>query len=360
MIAWVRSGPPRLTVASLPTALSGRRPREAGFLPTNQELGPGLDVAAALHFVAAMQRWGLILAGGEGVRLRPLTRAIAGQDCPKQFCAVIGLETPLERTRRRAALTIAPARTLVALTRRHERFYEPLLRGMPPHCALVQPQDRGTTPAILYGLRRIAAVAPTASVAIMPSDHYVADDAIFMSHVTAAFDAVQAGPELVVLLGIEPESAETEYGWIEPAAAIPGTGLFRVSRFREKPEPAVAEALFARRCLWNSFVMVAAVPALLGLIRLGAAALDSAFAGVLPALGTSTESSAIRDLYERLPASSFSADVLASRPANLAVLPVRGVQWSDWGHPTRVLSTLARLGVRPEWADRVAMSDSVA
>jgi hypothetical protein len=50
---------------------------------------------------------------------------------------------------------------------------------------------------------------------------------------------------------------------------------------------------------------------------------------------------------------SFAADVLAARPANLAVLPVTGVQWSDWGRPARVLSTLAGLGIRPDWAERV-------
>ena len=269
---------------------------------------------------------------------------------------MMGPETLLERTRRRAALAIAPARTLVALTRRHRRFYEPLLRGTPTHCALVQPEDRGTTPAILYGLRRIAPLAPTASVAIMPSDHYVSDDAIFMRHVTAAFDAAQARPELVVLLGIEPEGPETEYGWIEPAAAIPGTRLLGVSRFWEKPEPAVAVALFARRCLWNSFVIVATVSALLDLIRRGAASTDAAFATALPTLGTGNESAAMREVYQRLPASSFSADVLASRPASLAAFPVSGVRWSDWGHPDRVLSTLAGLGVRPEWMDQMASS----
>ena len=302
------------------------------------------------------QRWGLVLASGEGVRLRPLTRAIVGEECPKQFCAVLGLETLLERTRRRAALTIPSARTLVALTRKHERFYRPLVGGLRPHCALVQPDDRGTAPAILYGLRRIAALAPTAAVAIMPSDHWVADDRVFMSHVATAFAAVAARPDLVVLLGIEPERAETEYGWIEPAAPIPGTGLFRVSRFCEKPMPAVATALLERGCLWNSFVIVAGVPALLAMIRHAAPALDEAFATVAPALGTPAEPAAVRRLYGRLEASSFAADVLAGRRSNLAVLPVRGVSWSDWGHPARVLSTLTGLGIRPEWADRVTMT----
>jgi len=332
--------------------------------PSKPPIPAATRVAASLHpDLGTMQRrmrsrdrqrWGLILAGGEGVRLRPLTRAIAGEECPKQFCAVLGPETLLERTRRRAALAIPPARTLMALTRRHERFYQPLVGGMPPHCTLVQPEDRGTAPAILYGLQRIAALAPTAAVAILPSDHWVADDRVFMSHVATAFAAVAARPDLVVLLGIAPERAETEYGWIEPAAPIPRTELFRVSRFCEKPAPAVAATLLERGCLWNSFVIVAGVPALLLMIRHAAPVLDEAFASVAPALGTPAEPAAVRGLYCRLTASSFAADVLAVRPSNLAVLPVRGVQWSDWGHPARVLSTLAGLGIRPEWAARVA------
>lgn len=300
------------------------------------------------------ERWGLILAGGEGVRLRALTRAITGDESPKQFCALLGRETLLEQTRRRAALAIPPARTLLVLTQRHERFYRPLLAGMAPRCAVIQPEDRGTAAAILYGLRRIATVSPMGSVAIFPSDHYVSDNAVFMRHVTAAFSAAQAGPDLVVLLGIEPESAETQYGWIEGAGSISGTPLFRVRRFVEKPSAAVARMLLERGCLWNSFVMVGRIPAFLALIRRAAPELDAAFTTVGAALSTFAERAAIRTLYARLAPVSFSDGMLAARPANLAVLPVKGVRWSDWGAPERVMGTLARLGVTPAWAERLA------
>ena len=300
------------------------------------------------------ERWALILAGGEGVRLRPLTRLIAGDERPKQFCSVLGPETLLEQTRRRAALAIPPARTLMVLTRAHERYYAPLVAGMPPHCAIVQPENRGTAAAIVYGALRIAATEPLSAVAILPSDHYVSDDSVFMSHVAAAFTAVRARPDLVVLLGITPEGAETEYGWIEPAEPIPGSALFRVARFWEKPAPVLAQVLLARGCLWNSFVMVARIPALLAMVRSAAPELACAFAAAAPAFGSVAEDRVARALYRKLMPQSFADDVLASRPANLAVLPVEGVRWSDWGQPKRVIEMLGRLGIEPAWAGRAA------
>ena len=72
-------------------------------------------------------RWAIILAGGDGTRLRPLTRVIAGDERPKQFCAVLGNDTLLDQTRSRVALSVAPAQTLFVLTRAHAPFYAPLL-----------------------------------------------------------------------------------------------------------------------------------------------------------------------------------------------------------------------------------------
>src|SRR5262249_4805739 len=58
----------------------------------------------------------IILAGGDGTRLRELTRRIAGDDRPKQFCRVLGSQTLLDQTRQRVAQVIAPARTFFSVT----------------------------------------------------------------------------------------------------------------------------------------------------------------------------------------------------------------------------------------------------
>jgi mannose-1-phosphate guanylyltransferase len=113
------------------------------------------------------------------MRLRSLTRRIAGDERPKQFCPFVGGETLLARTRARVARTVPPERTCLVLTHHHERFYAPLLAKGPLGPLVVQPCGRGTAPAVLYGLLRIAETAPLDAVALFPSDHYVSDDARF-------------------------------------------------------------------------------------------------------------------------------------------------------------------------------------
>src|SRR5215470_17461543 len=160
-------------------------------------------------------KWAVILAGGDGTRLQSMTRAITGDDRPKQFVPVIGGSTLLDQTRRRVALSFLPTRTLFVVTEKHRCFYRPLADTIPPRNLLEQPANKGTAPAIVYALLRVAAKSPRAIVAVFPSDHYFTDDEEFMSYVDTAFDAVQARPDLITLLGITPTGPETEYGWIE-------------------------------------------------------------------------------------------------------------------------------------------------
>jgi mannose-1-phosphate guanylyltransferase len=175
-----------------------------------------LSIRRAAGHLRRSERWAVILAGGDGTRLQAMTRSITGDDRPKQFVPVIGGSTLLEQTRRRVGLSVLPGHTLFVVTEKHQRFYRSVADGVSPNLLLEQPANKGTAPAILYALMRVAAKAPKAIVALFPSDHYFADDEAFMSHVDAAFDAVQARPTMITLLGITPSSPETEYGWIEP------------------------------------------------------------------------------------------------------------------------------------------------
>ena len=297
-------------------------------------------------------RWGLILAGGDGKRLLPLTRRIAGDDRPKQFCAVVDNETLLQQTRRRVSQLVQSSRTLLVLTRTHEPFYAAEVAGIQSSRLLIQPFNQGTGPAILYSLLRLWEMDPEGIVAFFPSDHHFSDDQAFISHIDSAYATSESRPEAVILLGIPPETPEVEYGWIEPGvslgAPVPNS-VCRVSRFWEKPCATLASALMERGCLWNSFVMVGHVRAFLDLVRRALPGLFGAFEAIRRSLFTAHESTALFELYSGIRATSFSHDVLSIQPNALAVLRASDLGWSDLGEPGRVLSVLERKGVQTEW-----------
>jgi mannose-1-phosphate guanylyltransferase len=128
------------------------------------------------NFYGREHEWAVILAGGDGTRLKSLTRKIAGDERPKQFCSVLGTRTLIEETQERAALELDPKRTLYVVNRVHEPYYAPFLAGEPAANLVIQPRNRGTAPAIIYSLLRIAAFDPNAVIAFFPSDHYISDN----------------------------------------------------------------------------------------------------------------------------------------------------------------------------------------
>jgi mannose-1-phosphate guanylyltransferase len=292
-------------------------------------------------------RRAIILAGGDGTRLRELTRRIVGYDVPKQFCPLFGDASMLERTRSRVALAIPPKQTLIVVTKTHQSFYASLLAEVPSCRIVVQPRNRGTAAAILYALFRSLIAAPTASVAIFPSDHYVADDAAFMRQVDLAFDGVRARPDLLVLLGITPHGPETGHSWIEmDERIVQYFQLFRVKRFWQESSPEVAERLWRSGCLWNSFVMVGRISAALDLFMRALPELYASFVSIKSEIGATSEAQALERAYADIPSVNLSEEVLAHSPEQLTVLPVTGVRWSNLGEPERLIAVLRGTGLQ--------------
>ena len=296
-------------------------------------------------------QWGVILAGGDGKRLLPLTRKIAGDDRPKQFCAVIGEATLLQQTRRRVSRAVDPGQTLLVMNKVHERFYRDQIADVPLSRLLLQPQNRGTAAAILYSLMRVQELDPKGLVAFFPSDHHFMDDGAFVDQIGLAFMLAESNPERVILLGIEPDTPEESYGWIEPGPRLEsacGNSVAHVKRFWEKPTKEVAFDLMHSGCLWNSFVMVGRVDRFLELTQRAIPRLHNSFESIRKSFQTAIEGLVLSALYDVIPSSSFSDEVLSVSPNGLAVMRGSGLGWSDLGEPGRVLSTLARIGPKTD------------
>jgi mannose-1-phosphate guanylyltransferase len=300
------------------------------------------------------QVWAVILAGGDGTRLKSLTQLISGEDRPKQFCDVYGGKTLLAHTRARLARAIHPDRTAFVLVKAHEKFYRSELTDVDPNRLIIQPGNKGTTAAVICSLLRVTSLAGDPVVAFFPTDHYYANELGFIASVDRAARVAQHHSDTLVVLGAEAEHAEVEYGWIEPETRFDppfANALLRVRRFWEKPSYPTAQALLARGCLWNTFVMVGRASRFLALLR------NTMAPGVLDAFEAAqrhkhdTTNLAQDNLWASLTSGDFSHQVLTPSTQHLAVLYVGDIGWSDLGTPERVRAAMARSRLRPWWQE---------
>lgn len=289
------------------------------------------------------RRWGVILAGGDGVRLRPLTRLACGDSRPKQFCPLLGGRTLLARTQSRTSGIIEPEQTVFALTRTHEQYYSRTLDSVPSARKVEQPANRGTLPAILWSILRIVRADEEAIVAVLPSDHYIANEEEFASALDSAFAFGQAHRDRIVLLGAAAARPETEYGWIERGGAMEN-GFSSVKRFWEKPSHDTAQRLLEQNCLWNTFVMVGAAAAFLAMVRRAVPDLVTAFDEILSS-AVGPEERRMREFYRSLAPADFSRDVLAASTETLVVSDCGPIGWNDLGDPGRFVAALREEGM---------------
>jgi mannose-1-phosphate guanylyltransferase len=313
--------------------------------------------------VDQQDRCAIVLAAGEGKRLEPLVRQLRGDSLPKQYVTFIGRRSMLEHTFARVEAIIPRERVFTVVSRAHQSYAAARrqLAGRAPGTVVEQPENKETAAGILLPLMHVYKRHPEATVAVFPSDHFIYEENLFMSHVAMAFHAVEENPSLFVLLGLEPSEPESEYGYILPAGANgdqPAESIIqRVGQFVEKPCFESACELLAKGALWNTMVMVFKVKNLLAIVEKIKPGLFAAFQEVLNAIGTAGERRRIEEIYNVLNIENFSRGILEKlplyRPAALSVLAVRGVLWSDWGLPRAIEKVLRTIDNR----ERVGASD---
>jgi mannose-1-phosphate guanylyltransferase len=297
--------------------------------------------------------WAVVLAGGEGVRLRALTRRICGDQRPKQYVALFDGRSLLDQTLDRVARLVPRSRTVVVTLWSHSRYFSGAFTAEPAPHVLVQPADRGTGPGVLFPSQWIAWRDPGATVVIVPSDHFVLEEAAFMDHVRRVADWVGDHPDRLVLLGARPTGPEVEYGWIElggPLDPDSPARIWAIRRFWEKPSPDLARACLEAGCLWNTFVVVAQARTLLRAGEEGLPEVADRLGRIGRFWGTASEGWAVRQAYALMPEANFSRAILAPAPACLAVSRLPDVTWSDLGSPRRVMQVVTHLGLEPAWA----------
>jgi mannose-1-phosphate guanylyltransferase len=332
----------------VPTFASLTRPQRDTRLRDTAAPVPSPAPAAACHAgrqAPSPHLWGIILAGGDGRRLWPLTQVYCGSARPKQYCTFFGDRSLLRRTLGRAEHLIPAARLLTIVTKGHLAYAREELSDRAPETVIIQPCNRETGAGILLPLLHIVQRDPRAIVALFPSDHFILEEQQFMATVATAVAALATQPRHLVVLGVVPDGPEVEYGWLETGTLlgqVGGTVMYQVRHFWEKPTLEVAESLYRQQALWNTLVLVGHAGVLLALFATLTPALYAPLARCREVLGSPHELQVLQEVYATLPVVNFSRAILAQSAPCLGVLPVQGMHWSDWGSPSRVLQDIVR------------------
>jgi mannose-1-phosphate guanylyltransferase len=285
------------------------------------------------------QPWAVVLAGGEGSRLARLTKTSDGVVIPKQFCSLMKSSCLLQDALGRAR-SVAPAPQVCAVVgAQHRRWWTEAVGNIVPSNIFVQPETRGTGYGILLALLQLEAANPDARVIFLPADHYFKDEDVITRTLRLAAYLVTANPEVTYLFGTEPESADTELGYIVPVQA--GRSLAAdVARFAEKPPLDEARVLVSGGALWNLFILGGTVRSMLALFSDGYAAAVSTMRAALARDRREAAAGALAEFYAEVQPFDFSQDILQHRTAQLRVIRVPPCGWTDLGTPHRVALTV--------------------
>ena len=300
--------------------------------------------------VSVSNLWSIILAGGEGERLRPFVQRWLGRHRPKQYCTFIGSRSMFQHTLDRADLLSSPDHRVTVIAKSHQQEALAQFVDRDTGKIVMQPANRDTAAGVFLALAHVRACNPQATVVVYPSDHFVYPEARFVKVVEAAKRAVDLLNDHLVLLAVAPDRIEPEYGWIQPGlqlGSIGEHGLHKVELFVEKPNATVARQFLSSRGLWNTLILTAKVETLWALGWRFFPEMMRMFEQYGAAIGTSKEDAVREVMYREMPARNFSSHLLQRLPEQVAAIEMTGVLWCDWGKPHRIVDTLQRIGKLP-------------
>lgn len=294
--------------------------------------------------------WSIVLAGGEGERIRPCIQQWLGYSVPKQYCTFVGTRSMLQHTWDRANQIVLPRRKVTVVGRTHQRGLEPLFKRQNEGTLIFQPRNCDTAPGIFLPLTYVRSWDPQSVVVLFPSDHFIFPEDRFVTTVRRAVRGVEFLSDRMILLGVRPSHLELDYGWMSVGEVLgwsEGACIRRIQSFVEKPDLAGGMRLMSEGALWNTLVVVAKVETLWKCGWLCFPDMMERFEQLRRSIGTPTEGTTLQTIYQDMPSSNFSRQVLQSPTVQLGVMELEGVLWSDWGRPERIVETLQSLGKKP-------------
>ncbi len=268
----------------------------------------------------------VIIAGGSGERFWPKSR----RSLPKQLLPITGGRTMLDETVERLK-SLVPVEDQFVVT--GEILKEEIKRqipSLPDENIIAEPSGRNTAAAV--GLAAVKIGDPDAIMIVLPSDHLILDEELFLKTLSEAGESAADGDSLITI-GIKPQGPATGYGYIKVGEKVGNKGkipVYKVERFIEKPARAAAEKFLEEgKYLWNSGMFIWKCSAIMDAFKRYMPSLYTCLIEIGDAIGTADEEKIIREKYESL--EKVSIDYGVMEKADNTLIVEGNFRWDDVG-----------------------------
>jgi mannose-1-phosphate guanylyltransferase len=270
--------------------------------------------------------YAIIMAGGSGTRLWPLSR----RHYPKQALKLVGQKTMFQYAVERIRPIFPPEQILVITQAMHAAILMEQVPELPAENFILEPEGRGTAPAIGLAAIHLADHDPEAYMAILTADHFITETKRFCE-VLAAAEKVAAGR--LVTLGIQPSFPSTGFGYIHQGPLVGEEKEFpfyAVERFTEKPDLSTAQEMVdSEEYSWNSGMFVWQAKRILKEFKRQMPDFYSQLMEVKAALGTPEYSTVLEKVWSRVTKETIDYGIMEGA-LQVVVIPIN-IGWTDIG-----------------------------
>ena len=210
-----------------------------------------------------MVKTALIMAGGRGERFWPKSR----KNLPKQFLSLTSDgKTMIQLTVERISPVVSLENIYISTNTSYKKLVMEQLPGIPEENILCEPVGRNTAPCIGLAAVHIRKKLGDAIMMVLPSDHLIKNNVMFLDVLRDAATAAEENTNLVTI-GITPSYPETGYGYIQfdsQNLKECTSRAYKVVNFKEKPDLSTAKEYVASGdYLWNSGMFIWKVSSIL-------------------------------------------------------------------------------------------------
>ena len=271
----------------------------------------------------------VIMAGGKGERFWPKSRT----NLPKQFLSLTNDgKSMIQHTVERLEGLVELENVYVVTNKLYEDLIVEHIPNLPLENIIIEPEAKNTAPCIGLAAIYIAKKNPESKMIVLPSDHLIKFNEIFLDTLRSALEVVEDDGNIVTI-GITPNYPETGYGYINFKKGVSPheiTNAYEVLRFVEKPDLERAKQyLTSGEYLWNSGMFIWKVSTILKCFEDLLPEIYTGLKEIEDTISTDKYSDTLIKVFSEIPSESIDYGIM-EKANNIYVIP-GNFGWDDVG-----------------------------